>query len=410
MLNVLYRVSYSVSARIKSARNVNCFMCHVVWQLEMASSSCEANQPTTPTSIDRPRRTTRRIVEPKTRRAVTAPKIAQKKNTSKKHAVKTKQDSKQADQLAVTEASSSTEPAAKRRKTKLNKKERDDLLSLLDSVDESMLRKEVCMKLNKQFIPEYLKEISNALCANEQPLAEIIATHRHYFSSLYEKCQKGPEPFLNFQLKSHEHCSAFILSSKYSLCDINLEESSCHELSETRLTWLKFCEDGGIPVPETNPIMITVSSAIYHFLLDFITNSQNSTTTDNCEEDGDDVFYRFGGSAISDMLHLRYKHIRTCKDEQRDLVSQEISIIQAMNLKDKTVIPDYLKYRDRGYMYFPDPAFLPFLRDIDASLKDVVSIDGFQQEGDNLVKVRVFSVYVILNYCSPTGCTREDTT
>ena len=38
-------------------------------------------------------------------------------------------------------------------------------------------------------------------------------------------------------------------------------------------------------------------------------------------------------------------------------------------------------------MYFPDPAFLHFLCDIDSSLKEAVSIDGFQQEGDNLIKV-----------------------
>ena len=141
----------------------------MVWKLEMASSSSEVNQPTTPTSIYRPRRITQRIVETRTCRAVTAPKVVQKTNPSKKHAVKTKQDSKQADQLAVTEASSSTEPAAKRRKTKLNKKKRDDLLSLLDSVDVLMLRKEVCMKLNEQFI------------------RKIYLTHSVIMSSLLQK-------------------------------------------------------------------------------------------------------------------------------------------------------------------------------------------------------------------------------
>ena len=79
-------------------------------------------------------------------------------------------------------------------------------------------------------------------------------------------------------------------------------------------------------------------------------------------------------------------------------------MLQAMNLKDKTVIPDYLKYRDCGYIYFPDPAFLPFLRDIDVSLKEVVSIDGFHQEGDNLIKVRIFCMS-LLTICIPTGCT-----
>ena len=193
------------------------------------------------------------------------------------------------------------------------------------------------------------------------------------------------------------------------MCDINLEESSCLKLSETRLTWLKFCEESAIPVPESNPIMMTISSAIYHFLLDCVVHSSSSTTSSdgNCEQDDDSVYYRFGGGAISDMLHLRYKQIRSCKDDSRDLLSQEIAILQAMLIRDKSQIPGYLKYRDRGYMYFPDPAFLPFLRNIDTTLKTVINIDGLQQEGDNLIKVRIFLCICKL-FVSLTGCTSED--
>ena len=39
-----------------------------------------------------------------------------------------------------------------------------------------------------------------------------------------------------------------------------------------------------------------------------------------------------------------------------------------------------------GYMYFPDPVFLPLLREIDTSVKEVVNFDGLQQ-GDNMIKV-----------------------
>ena len=90
-----------------------------------------------------------------------------------------------------------------------------------------MVRTEISTKLKTQFIPEFLVKMSNALCENEEPLEELIATHRYYFSSLYEE---GPEPFLNFQLRWHEHCSAFLLSDEYSLCDVNIEESSCLKL------------------------------------------------------------------------------------------------------------------------------------------------------------------------------------
>jgi len=69
--------------------------------------------------------------------------------------------------------------------------------------------------------------------------------------------------------------------------------------------------------------------------------------------------------------------------------------------------PGYLKYHDRGYMYFPDPAFLSFLHNIDTTLKTVINIDGLQQEGDNLIKVRIFLCLCKL-FVSLKGCTSED--
>ena len=104
-------------------------------------------------------------------------------------------------------------------------------------------------------------------------------------------------------------------------------------------------------------------------------------------QEGDDVYYRFGGTAISAMLHLRYKEIKACRDDQRDLLSQEISILHSINSKNKTNIPQYLSYRDRGYMYFPDSVFLPFIRDLDTLVTEIVNLDGLKQEGDNLIKV-----------------------
>ena len=174
-----------------------------------------------------------------------------------------------------------------------------------------LLKEEVSMKLEEQFIPEYLKEMTTVLSKGQQPLEAIIETHRYYFSKLYQECQKGSESFLRFQLSWHQHCSEFLLSSQYSLNDINLVESRCKQLVETRDAWLKFCEDCGIPVPDSNPVMMTVSSAIYQFLLNFVASFNNSDRATgklevdgSLEADGDDVYYCFGGSALSDMLHL----------------------------------------------------------------------------------------------------------
>ena len=76
--------------------------------------------------------------------------------------------------------------------------------------------------------------------------------------------------------------------------------------------------------------------------------------------DGDNVYYRFGRAALCEMLHVQYKRIKTAPLDHKDQILQEITILQAINSKDKSAIPEYMKYRDLGYMYFPHPTFISF--------------------------------------------------
>ena len=175
------------------------------------------------------------------------------------------------------------------------------------------------------------------------------------------------------------------------MSEIGLSDPTAYHVGESRAIWLRFCEENGVSVPASNPVMMTISSALYHFLFShvnhFKSHSFSTTSSTSQETDGDDVYFRFGGAAISDMLHLCYKQIKTCKDSQRDILSQEISILHCMNSKDKVYVPSYLKYHDQGYMYSPDPILIPFLRGLDTAVKEVVNLDGLHQEGDNLIKV-----------------------
>ena len=281
----------------------------------------------------------------------------------------------------------------KPRKSKsMNKKERDDLIASISGVDLSILSVALQDKLNEELsIPDRLKHLSKKLCENEVLLKAIIMTHCELFVSIYKDCKKGPESHMNFQLQWHQHCSAFLSSSEYSLSTIKLQESDECTLGETRRLWLEFSRANRIPVPESNPIVITVSAVIYNFLLEHVAHFPTDTGTSSSSvvlADSEDVHYRFGGAAICDMLHLRYKQIKSCKDEQRDVLSREISVLQAMNTKDKTKMPGYLQYRDRGYMYFLDPCFLPSIGKIDTLVKGIVNSDGLKHEGDDLIKVR----------------------
>ena len=105
-------------------------------------------------------------------------------------------------------------------------------------------------------------------------------------------------------------------------------------------------------------------AAVYNFLLQRVSQfikeaivGEQSAADTAASTDSDDVLYHFCGASLASMLHSRYKLIRTCPLERKDAISQEISLLQSINSKGKSHIPNYLQYRDRGFMYFPSEQF-----------------------------------------------------
>ena len=53
------------------------------------------------------------------------------------------------------------------------------------------------------------------------------------------------------------------------------------------------------------------------------------------------------------------------------------------------MIPQYLKYRDNGFMYFPCDELLPFLKALDATVKAVGNEREFRRQGQKLIQETV---------------------
>ena len=60
-----------------------------------------------------------------------------------------------------------------------------------------------------------------------------------------------------------------------------------------------------------------------------------------------------------------------------------------MEDRDKETLPDSLKYRDRGYMYFPHRHLLPFIWKLDETVRVSANTDTFKKEGNKLIKVNL---------------------
>ena len=302
------------------------------------------------------------------------------------------------------------------RKNKLmNKRERSLAIKSVKGIPLHTLVQVLEKQLKEQLddISEQLKDILQALLEDEGLLKALIEYHHAMFATLYDHCSTGKEKYARFQLEWHAHVSVFLIPKHIPIESVLTTDQKTMakdaDVCTVRRRWQTFCDAHSSYQDHLKKIMILFSSSLYNAFLKEIHSSTSeicSTTgtgtasTVPIEEDSDDVYFRFGGAALSDMLHLHYKNIRIqqLQDNKRDVLSQEISCLQAINTKEKGDMPKYLQYRDRGYMYTPHVSFIPFFREVDNCIKEVINPTGFKEHGDELVKVNMCSTCIFI-YC-----------
>lgn len=207
--------------------------------------------------------------------------------------------------------------------------------------------------------------------------------------------RKGQEKYIQFQVQWYNHCSIFLAPKKLNITSKITNPSD--ETYSTLLLWRNFCDSSSQPLQQCQNAVIHLSSFVYDYLLQkthsfkamsMPDSSSSSKCSSEAPVDNDDVYYHFGGAIISEMLHVRYKSIKKCSESRRCLISEEITILQAINSKDKTSMPAYLQYRDQGYMYSPQATFISFFREIDNCVREVVNEVGFKKYKDDIVEVQ----------------------
>ena len=346
-------------------------------------------------SVIRPLRSSSRRSCDATQPKLQPAKPKKKRQTAKTIAKKAKNDD------VLEEPAQATK---KKRQTKtMDKKSRKALQDSIKSTDLDILVNEGTAALTEEFSDSHLSAFVADVCESKRMLAEFVEYLRNTFAMLHSECKLEKNSQMQFQLKWYSYCSAFLLEEKHTLSAINLEEAKHPVLVNLRQVWLEFCREQTVSVAERNSVMTIFSSAIYSYLLAHVASFQESmsgsaeTTSGLTTEEEDGVYYRFGGGTLCEMLHRRYKQIRDAAN--KNLMSIEISVLQAINSKDKSDIPDYLKYRDRGFMYFPHRCFIPFLKKVDKIVKKVTNMSGLNEHGDDLVKVNNYHKSLFLLSC-----------
>ena len=202
------------------------------------------------------------------------------------------------------------------------------------------------------------------------------------------------ERYLQFQIKWQRHCSYLLVDKNYQLSQIGLHPSDplAAEVVPAQSKWNNFCFLHSLILSNAKKFLIVFCCCMYDELLRQCHTAIGTKQQEDVvsSEDTEDVYYRFGGATLCSMLHNRYDKIKVCSSQQNNFISQELALLQCISIhkkEDKNDVPDYLKYRDEGNMYFPCAELLPFLKAVDVATNDKVNDVKFNHLGSNMLTI-----------------------
>jgi len=187
------------------------------------------------------------------------------------------------------------------------------------------------------------------------------------------------------------------IKSTAELAQLRLDpaDTTANTVLTARQQWVSFYEAKIVGHEVAKIFMLVFLAEVFNKLLKVSQSAlqvPSDTTVIQCgtvHVDSIDVYYRFGGATLASMLHGRYKAMKLEETKQKEKVSQEIHILQTLNTKNKENVPKYLQYGDKGLMYFPCKELLPFLQEIDRTVKTCCNEESFRKYGKLLVQETV---------------------
>lgn len=240
---------------------------------------------------------------------------------------------------------------------------------------------------------------------------KVCSYLKELYISIYTECGKGKDKFIQFQLQWYQQCSDLLqIQSSETNTSATISRADCiAEWMSFRSDCIKQIDSTSLSSPKDssglyhfNSVMIAIQSAVYDYLnsvvvqhtptVEALNGGTTNTSDSTISQESNDVYYRFGGAALAEMLKNRYKKIHCCPFEKRGDVVSEITVLKAMQCTDKSTIPASLQYRDKGYMYFPCEDVIQFVKAVDLCVRQFANSDGMRKWGKRLIEVATDSV------------------
>ena len=288
-------------------------------------------------------------------------------------------------------------PAKKIRKRKAaTKKERERLLKEIRQLPLSEITT-FCLDTTRSKLTEHtiFKVRDFSLELEPDDIYFIVTFLKNTFASLYENCAVlKKDKYITFQFQWHQRCSVLLVTESLDLAKLNLhpEDVATNTQLSIRQQWVSFYQARNTKHEVAKIFMLVFLSEVYNKLLKHcqsvlqMPSDAAAGHSATVHIDPVDVYYRFGGATMASMLHSRYKAMKLELTKHKENISEEIHMLQALNTKDKEKVPKYLKYQDKGFMYFPSEEVVPFLQEVDTTVKTVCNEKGFHKYGKSLVQ------------------------
>ena len=137
-------------------------------------------------------------------------------------------------------------------------------------------------------------------------------------------------------------------------------------------------------------ILHNLQALLQKEVCDEIEQSYTSETNKTATAQGSDdvALYRLGGWALFSATKFRCKAVKL-SPSNCDVLKEEIELLNAIKIPhdEKDTLPPALQYLDRGGLTFPRQELLPYLKEIEMRMLDVLNETNYRRYGKRLFEV-----------------------
>lgn len=213
-----------------------------------------------------------------------------------------------------------------------------------------------------------------SLVDHSGPWTAVISTLLKRYALLYRECCSRADKFSVFQVRWNACVRAAYSTSDVELLDLAKDDKLCVLHSVGAATW-KFC-------------CLEVKRCVE---LSQTGETDTAPITHSADKFSTDHVYRFFGAALIRCIRVLADKDKRQQGKMNPLDKQKLALYhQAVRLekedKEVTDLPPSLRIRDRGWMTFLKPEFLPFAEHAMREIFSLVNHKTYQQYGEMLIK------------------------